>query len=40
MMEENKVFNEELVKTVFHPERLNLLCEKYNLEVDELISAF
>ncbi len=31
---------EQLAAAVFHPERLNRLCEQYNIEFDELMEIY
>ena len=37
MKQNNKIFAEELVAYVFNPLRLNRLCDKYKIELDELV---
>jgi hypothetical protein len=37
MKQNNKLFAEELVAYVFNPLRLNRLCVKYEIDLDELV---
>jgi hypothetical protein len=40
MRETNKCFAEELVSVVFHPMRLNAICETYQMELEDLVDMY
>ena len=37
MQQQNKDFCEELVKKVFHPERIQRICDTYNMDMTEYL---
>jgi hypothetical protein len=40
MRKTNKCFAEELVSVVFHPMRLNSICETYNIDLEDLVDMY